>query len=1119
VEPLMTASRTTSFVGRERELIEMDGILEEAANGRGRLVLISGPPGIGKTRFADQVADHARRRGMVVAWGRCWEGAGAPAYWPWVQAFRALFRSATPAEIHRVTRSGAAELTQLMPELDGLQDHRAAPTTDDPDAARFMLFDAAASWLRVGGGDAGLLVIIDDLHAADTASLLMLLFVAGQLEGARIVVLTTHRDVELVPESELVGMLNDLRRMPTTASMRLEGLPEEATQTFIEEAAGFAPRTGLVTALHRETAGNPLFLGEAVRLLASEGRFRDTMDLAGLHLAVPAGVRDVIARRIRQVGDQAVAVIEIASVLGPEFDLQAVVRAGKLESDSADDIIGELVHANLAVEVPGFRHRFRFAHPLIRETVYDALAPIRRQRLHRRCAEALEELHAGALDLHLAELAQHWYSSAQDGADARRAADYARRAGTEAAQKLAYEQSAALFALALQALAEQEEVDESLRCELLIDMGDALSRGGDLLLARTAFLDAAASARIRGDAHHLADAALGYGGRLVWARAGHDRELVPLLEEALGALDDADLRLRIRLLARLACALRSDPDRQRADDPSRQAVDLARQFGDPALLGYALSGRYGAIWWPENADERLALGREIEDVAVVAGDAERIIDGQIWQYVALVDLCRMQEASVLLGRLEASAHALRQPSQAWLVSVQRTIRHLLEGNWEEAERRISVGLRPGRPSTPVLDDVSSSRMHQFLLRREQARAPELDELIRDAVEAFPWYPMFRSALACLLIEAGRAGEARIVFDALAADDFQALHRDNEWLLGMALAAEACCLLGDRKAGDVLYRQLLPFAGLHAYGPTEGAIGAVDRYLGLLADLLGRDADAAAHLRSAIRLNDGMQARPYAAHARRELARVLARSPEGVQQARELLAEAQRSAEAIGMQSLLSRLSTETALAASDERRPPPQLSTFRRDGDYWTVEFHGERAMIRDAKGMGYLAALLASPRVEHHALQLAGGIAIRGRQPGSSRALEGLHAAAGLGDSGDMLDAEAKKAYRQRADDLRADIAEAEDWNDTERAQRSQRELDFLASELGRAVGLGGRDRRAASSSERARLSVTRAIRSAVRRIAGELPALGAHLDESIRTGTFCSYQPESSSEPRWST
>jgi hypothetical protein len=297
------------------------------------------------------------------------------------------------------------------------------------------------------------------------------------------------------------------------------------------------------------------------------------------------------------------------------------------------------------------------------------------------------------------------------------------------------------------------------------------------------------------------------------------------------------------------------------------------------------------------------------------------------------------------------------------------------------------------------------------------------------------------------------------------------------------------------------------------------VGAVDRYLGLLADLLGRDGDAAAHLRSAIRLNGGMQARPYAAHARRELARVLARSADGEQQASELMAEARRVAEAIGMRSLLSRLSDETASTSPDEYRPPSQLSTFRRDGDYWTVTFRGERALIRDAKGMGYLAALLTSPGVEHHALQLAGGIATPGRQAGSSRALEGLHAAAGLGDSGNMLDAEAKKAYRDRADDLRADIAEAEDWNDTERAQRSRQELEFLVSELGRAVGLGGRDRRAASTTERARLSVTRAIRSAVRRIAGELPALGAHLDASIRTGTFCSYQPASGSEPSWGT
>jgi hypothetical protein len=262
----------------------------------------------------------------------------------------------------------------------------------------------------------------------------------------------------------------------------------------------------------------------------------------------------------------------------------------------------------------------------------------------------------------------------------------------------------------------------------------------------------------------------------------------------------------------------------------------------------------------------------------------------------------------------------------------------------------------------------------------------------------------------------------------------------------------------------------------------------------------------------------MQARPYAAHARRELARVLARSPDGAQQARDLMAEARGAAEAIGMPLLLSRLDHDAAATPPDERRRPAELAIFRSEGDYWTVEFGGERALIRDSLGMGYLAALLASPRVDLHALQLAGGVAMSGRQSESRGATDGLHAAVDLGDSGAMLDAAAKEAYRNRVEDLRADIAEAEDWNDTERAHRSRQELAFLASELGRAVGLGGRDRRAASSTERARVSVTRAIRSAMRRIADELPALGAHLDASIRTGTFCSYHPDSSPHPNWS-
>jgi hypothetical protein len=334
---------------------------------------------------------------------------------------------------------------------------------------------------------------------------------------------------------------------------------------------------------------------------------------------------------------------------------------------------------------------------------------------------------------------------------------------------------------------------------------------------------------------------------------------------------------------------------------------------------------------------------------------------------------------------------------------------------------------------------------------------------------------------------------------------------------MALAAEAACGLGDRNAAEVLYGQLLPFAGLHAYGPTEGAVGAVDRYLGLLADLLGRDVDAESHLRSAIRLNDAMQARPYSAHARRELARVLARRDAGARTAAELRAEAQHAAEEIGMPLLESRLAAD-AVANLYDQRPEDTRAVFRSGGDYWTVTYGGDKALIRDGKGMGYIASLLARPREEVHALQLAlaSQVEVAGAAE-SGRTIEGLQAAAGLGDSGSMLDPVAKEAYRERASDLRAEIAEAESRNDFERAERARHELEFLVRELGRAVGLGGRDRRAASSTERARLSVTRAIRSAMGRIAAQLPALGAHLDESIRTGTHCSYHPDSSADPGW--
>jgi hypothetical protein len=314
----------------------------------------------------------------------------------------------------------------------------------------------------------------------------------------------------------------------------------------------------------------------------------------------------------------------------------------------------------------------------------------------------------------------------------------------------------------------------------------------------------------------------------------------------------------------------------------------------------------------------------------------------------------------------------------------------------------------------------------------------------------------------------------------------------------------------RRKGDP-QRQLTPFGGRHAVGFAEGSLGAVDRYLGLLAATMGRLDDAERHLAEAIRLNEGMGARPWTAHSQADLARLLLlRAGSGdLDRARELQRAALATAGSLGMVALEARLGDQ--LVTGPERKeagPAGAAGIFRREGEYWMVAFEGDTMQLRDAKGMGYLARLLEVPGRELHALELA-------RTQTAARAERGARGAAdlrgdALGDAGAVLDPEAKAAYRRRLQDLQEEVAEAERFNDAERATRARQEMEFIADELAGAVGLGGRDRNAASAAERARVSVTRAIRSAMARIANHNPALGKHLESTVRTGTYCSYNPD---------
>jgi tetratricopeptide (TPR) repeat protein len=1105
----------TPFVGRETELRALLEGVDGAVAGAGRLFLIGGEPGIGKSRLADEVATRSQGRGQLVLWGRGWEDAGAPPYWPWVQVLRSYLRRADATEARLQMGAGAGDMAQMLPELCDLFPDVTPPPATNSDSARFQLFDSTTTFLRAAGEARPLVVVLDDLHAADLPSIRYLRFLVRQLAEMRLLVIGTFRDVELTPDHPLTTAMADLSRAPATRRVMLGGLGSRAVGAFLGASVGRQPDERLVAVVERATNGNPLFLAEAVRLLESEGNLEQLGTLPTLHIAVPAGIRDVIARRIGKLSEETGRLLTTAATIGPEFG-QDVLR---LVADDAPDTIraclDESVRAGLLAPVSGAPDRYRFSHDLVRETLYDELGPGPRMRLHRRVAEILEQVHAADPEPHLAELAHHFLEAAlggeetgvdDDGHLASRAVDYARRAAERAGRALAYEEAARLYRTALAAYHRGGAPDPRTRLQLLLELGESEARGGLLRASRETYLEAGDIARRLGAAPELARAALGIGGRIPWGRPGRETQLMPLLQDALVHLGGADDRLRVRLLARLAAAWRSSPDRREERAAlSQQAVELARRVGDEATLSYALAAGYWATWGPGNVEERARLADEMIAIAESLGDPERLVDAHLMRWLSLTEMGEMFEARDESERIRSLAADLRQPAQQWLGVAPLVLMRLMEGDFARAEELMASEMADA-PFTLARDEVSAARMHRFLLLREQGRLTELEEAARASLDDFPWYPVHRAVLVCLLVEIGREDEARAGLVELATDEFRAIYLDNEWLLGTSLAADACALLGDEVLARVLYDQLLPYEGGHAIGHAEGSVGAVDRYLGLLATTLGRLDDAVRHLEQAIAINDRMGARPWSAHSQHDLARALRQRARAGDRARagELDRAALTTARRVGMTVLESRISEDLGDGAAAVKQGAV-TALFRSDGEIWTVRFAEEPFRVRDTKGMGYLARLLGEPGRELHVLDLAGGAPTAS----SVATTEGLRADAGDG-AGPLLDAEAKAAYRERLVDLRAELAQAEEWADSERATRLRGEMEFLVAEVGAAVGLGGRDRMAASATERARVSVTRAIRGAMDRLAAQDAALGRHLEATVRTGTFCSYTPD---------
>jgi eukaryotic-like serine/threonine-protein kinase len=1054
------------------------------------LMLLSGEPGIGKTRLMQEAAREAGERGWRVAAGRCWEEGGAPAYWPWIQAVRALGGD--------VERFAAA-----------------AGGSGDPETERFRLFDTAGQFLVDASRDRPLMIVLDDLHAADAPSLVLLRFVGEAIADAPILVVGSYREREVRLHERRESFAELIR---TAARISLQGLGVEDVEAYVASVTSRPASRSLAARLHALTGGNPFFLGEVVRLVAQDGLDAEAADLDPMG-RLPDEVRTLLRRRMSDLPDETVGALRVAAVIGREFHLRVLERTSRLSVARLLDILAEAEDAGVISEDSAVPRRYVFVHELVRETLYDDLAPAERLELHRTIGAVLEELYRNDLDPHLSEIANHLALAAPVG-DASAAIAYLVRAGERAASILAYEEAGVHYERALALLGAAEDGSRESRCELLLRLGDARWRAGDTRAASAGFDEAAELARRLGDGEMLARAALGYvvglGGFLLFARFEAGATGVGLLEEALAALPPEDSPLRARLLARLAVEMYSSNEVERRLAVSSEAIEMSRRLGDSEALVTALHARHWALGAPEMVHERLEKTEEMLAVAAELGNQELAFLAHNARFHCFLELCDGPGVDAEIAAMTDSAERIQQPFYRWHAVGLQVIRATLDGRFDDAERLAREALRIARLRHSEYAAYVYEYAEMAAIRWAQGRLDEYWPEIADHGERFLWIPRWRDALAAA--ERGDHSTAAAEIARHSGSGFTDIPRDGFWLLRLCSLAQACVLVGDDRGAQRLYELLLPFADRNAVSLSQQPLGPVALRLAMLAAMLERWEEAEAHFETALDRCGLLGARAIRARVLLEYARVLlARSRAGdAERAGALLDDARRLAEDLGLQGVLRRVA-ELALHTERTSEASRPEARFQREGDFWVIAYGGEAFGLRDVKGLRYLALLLGAPGTDVHVLELVSASeAPPDRHGRAELAQAGLHGS-WHGDAGPVLDARAKDEYRSRLEDLRAELDEAQRFRDEERAARLEEEIDSLVGEIARAAGLGGRGRPTSSGAERARVSVTKAIRTAIRLIARQSPGLAEHLRSSIRTGRFCSYAPPGETPPAW--
>ncbi|MFG3601643.1 ATP-binding protein [Micromonospora chersina] len=1114
-----------AIIGREHPAALLRAEVDRVTASHGGLVLVAGEPGIGKTTLVSAAADEARRRGALVLGAACWDSDSAPGYWPWVQVLRRLGRR--PDDWARAQEAAGPGLAALLGEgADPVGDEPA----DDGGQAEFALHDAVTTALVAVAQHRPVVVVLDDLHWADPASMRLLQFATQHTWFERLLLVGTYRDAEVESgDHRLRPLLLPLTAKATTIT--LTGLARDEVAALIRRTAGREPGADLVDEVHRRTGGNPFFVEQTARLWHTDG----------LATTIAPGVREAVRRRLDQLPAPVVEALTVAAVLGRDFHRQVLAACLPGPAAQVDRLLDRAATARLVL--PRGDGRFAFAHDLVRETLYDGLTDAERRARHAAVVRAVDRLAALTERLIPADLARHAWLAGAD-LDPARAVDLLVAAARDASGRLAVEESTQHFRRALEVAHEQAR-----RVKVLLELAQLLTHVGGQEEAERLLLDAAALARPLDEPALLARVAL----------TAHRQEA------AARRRVDADA-----LVGEAYRRLIGEPEpgrgtRALVTDLITATETLARHGRDDEALTFSLWARHDTTWGLGTAEDRAVVTAEIREVARRTGDRETELWATSLRWVALLELgdpryhdeltafvtgCRQGDVArhrmgaaidsgIIAGfrgdfaaadthfaemdgygEWEHSDHAFMGQHLRWCLL-------LLRGRLAEAEALLDGPEAAGHPQLELLRAITAAE------RGDTETVLRLAAGIEAAGTTYPrpvsplWVRL-RAQAAAASGDPRRCAEARAALEPhrgrwlaalfgcdisgpvdlwLAAVD-AAEERWDDAVAGYTAARDAADRMGARPWS------LLSRAGLVAALTARGRPGDAATAARLHADTAA-EARALGMTQVLHRLGEGDATAPVPAGP-------VARPPEaglaGAAQAGANHAVVVRAStgadQAVGVPALSGDAVGVPASAAaghpaggpaasgtvSGDRAAEPGTTAvpeFRPEGAVWRLAYGGTVVHLPDAKGLHDLRLLLGRPGVEVPAVELLDPAA--GPELVAARRLGG----------DPVLDDEAKARYRQHLRRLDDEIDRAAVRDDASRLAALDAERAALLDQLRAAAGLAGRSRRLGDEAERARKAVTARIRDTLRRIDERHPVLGAHLRESVTTGGTCRYLP----------